>query len=243
MNTQRDWQTVNHELMAEQRRVLGDPPTAEQLLAYTRGELAPAEEDRVRDLLVCYPDAARIVAVPFPTDAAKPGEADFLPDAELAEQWTALQRRLHRTRSRTRGGIVQFPHALTALAAAIALVFAGLYWQAQSKLHRLGGPQIVAGEQRLPRDGRRGGGDAPAMLTATGESLLLIVPVVPEATRVEIVQRTAGGERSLWSADAVPREDQTLAVMVPRGFLVPGEYQVVVYAGKERVGTHSVRVD
>jgi hypothetical protein len=239
MSTKAAWQAVNHELMAEQRRAFGDPPSTEQLLAYTRGELPEEQEERVRELLVCYPALARAVAVPFPAE----GETEMLSDAEWAKQWAMLQRRLHRPRARgRRGGIVQFPHALTALAATVALVFAGLYWQAQSHLQQLGGPQVVTDEHLLRPDVPSRGGDPPLTLTKVGESLLLIVPVVAEATRVEIVERTVGGERSLWTSKAVPRADQTFAIVVPRGFLAPGEYGVVVYAGEARVGRYAVRV-
>jgi hypothetical protein len=239
MSTKAAWQAVNHKLMAEQRRAFGDPPSAEQLLAYTRGELPEEQEERVRDLLVCHPALARTVAVPFPLE----DETELLSDEELAKQWVMLQRRLHRTRIRgRRGGVVQFPQALTALAAAVALVFAGLYWQAQSHVQQLGGPQVVTDEHLLRPDVPSRGGDPPLALTEVGESLLLVVPVVPEATRVEIVERTPGGERSLWTSNAVPRADQTFAIVVPRGFLAAGEYGVVVYAGEARVGRYSVRV-
>jgi hypothetical protein len=243
MITKAALQTVNDELKAEQRRALGDPPTAEQLLAYVRGQLDGQEEERVRDLLVCHPEIACTVAVPFPRDAAQPGEDDFLSDAELANEWAQLQRRLHRTRSRTGGGVLQFPHALTALAAAIALVFAGLYWQAQSQLHRLDAPRLVVDEQLLQPDERTRGGQPAVTLTARGDSFLLVVPVAPEATQLAIMERTAAGERLLWSGEAVPRSDGTFAVMVPRRFLAPGEYQLVVSAGAERLATYSVRVE
>ncbi|MEA2490887.1 MAG: hypothetical protein QOH21_2679 [Acidobacteriota bacterium] len=243
MITKADWQAVNHELMAEQRRAFGEPPPTEQLLAYTRGELPAEAEERVRDLLVCHPDFARAVAVPFPREAAMPGEADFLSETELANEWAQLQRRLHRPRSRTGGGVLQFPHALTALAAAIALVFAGLYWQAQSQLHRLDAPRLVVDEQLLQPDERTRGGQPAVTLTARGDSFLLIVKVAPEATQLAIVERTAAGERPLWSSEAVPRNDGTFAVIVPRRFVAPGEYQLVVSAGAERLATYSVRVE
>jgi hypothetical protein len=240
MITKADWQTVNHDLMAEQRRVLGGPPTAEQLLAYTRGELPADAEERMRDLLVCYPDIARTVAVPFPREAAQPADADYLPDAELEKVWPLVQRRLGYARSR--GGVLQFPHALTALAAAIALVFAGLYWQAQSKLSGVNEPGVLVDEQVLLPDGR-GNGDAGVTLTPSRGATMLIVPATPEATSLALVEKTARGERPLWSGEAVRRADDTFAVVVPRGFLAPGDYRLIVYAGTERLSSYSVRVE
>lgn len=240
MITKADWQTVNHDLMAEQRRVLGGPPTGEQLLAYTRGELSADAEERMRDLLVCYPDIARTVAVPFPREAAQPADADYLSDAELAKEWPIVQRRLGY--ARTRGGVLQFPHALTALAAAIALVFAGLYWQAQSKVSGGNEPRVIVDEQLLQPDGRGNGGEPVTLMRSKG-AVMLIVPATPEATRLALVEKTARGERALWSGDAVRRADDTFAIAVPRGFLEPGDYRLVVYAGTERLSSYSVRVE
>src|ERR1051325_5668871 len=42
MTTKSEWQAVNRQLRADQQKRLGEPPAAEELLAYTRGEL-PAE--------------------------------------------------------------------------------------------------------------------------------------------------------------------------------------------------------
>lgn len=99
MNTKSDWQHVNQQLMADQRARLGDPPTSDELLAYMRGELSEAEEERIRDLLVCYPELARSLAEPFPE---KPG---------LTVPTVTLYR------------------SVAAIAAAVALLFGFLLWK------------------------------------------------------------------------------------------------------------------
>ncbi|HYO75589.1 MAG TPA: hypothetical protein VE010_03935, partial [Thermoanaerobaculia bacterium] len=71
MTTKAEWQAINRELTAEQRRTL-EPPTAEELHAYFHGELEESEMERVRDLLVAYPDLARMYTEPFPTDEPAP---------------------------------------------------------------------------------------------------------------------------------------------------------------------------
>ena len=57
-----EWQAASRALAASRRETLGDPPSAVDLFAYTRGELTPDEEERVREHLVCDPGLARVVA-------------------------------------------------------------------------------------------------------------------------------------------------------------------------------------
>ena len=209
------------EMNDEDRRRLGEPPTFEEMLAYTRGELSGAEEQRVRELMVCYPELARTVTEPF-----APEETHLAP-------------------------VVRFRHVWTAIAAAIALVFAGLYWQAESKArrmnHELAVPHVVSTEQLLLPDGNRGGAHA-TILSVAGDSYLLVATLINAARfssyRLEI---TDSGAKPLWSqAGLQPRDNDTFAIIVPRTFLPAGEYQVVLYgengARGERIATYTVRV-
>jgi hypothetical protein len=217
-----DLQDVIEEMNEEDRQRLGDPPTFDEMLAYTRGELSAEEEQRVRELLICYPELARTLTEPF-----EPEET-----ATLAP-------------------VLRFRHVWTALAAALALVFAGLYWQADTKARRLDRqlslPHVVANEQLLLPDGQRGREHATT-LTVTGDSYLLIAALIHEARypqyRLEIVD---AGAKPLWrQAGLQPRDNDTFAVLVPRAFLPPGEYQVVLYGlGGPRavhIATYTVRV-
>jgi hypothetical protein len=97
MITKSDLQKANDELLAAERARLGDPPTAGELAAYARGELAPEAEARVRDLLVAYPELTGALLEPFPTEPARPGDADYLPDAEFATHWASLQQRMKKS--------------------------------------------------------------------------------------------------------------------------------------------------
>ena len=51
MTTKTEWQAVNQALMADDRRRVGEPPAAEEALAYMRGELSEEEAVRVRERL------------------------------------------------------------------------------------------------------------------------------------------------------------------------------------------------
>ncbi len=203
------------------RRKLGEPPTFDEMLAYTRGELSGAEEQRVRELMVCYPELARTVTEPF-----EPEETTLAP-------------------------VVRFRHVWTAIAAAIALVFAGLYWQAEAKArrmsHELSVPHVMASEQLLLPDGNRGGEHA-TILSVAGDSYLLVATIINAARfpqyRLDIVDANV---KTLWTQTGLqPRDNDTFAILVPRSFLTPGEYQVVLSGvngtRSEQIATYTVRV-
>ena len=249
MITKSEWQAVNRQLMAEDRQRLGEPPTAEEILAYTRGELSPEDETRVRERLVCHPDLVRALAVPFPAEPAKPGDPDYLSEDEFAKHWEVLQKRMRPHR------VVRFPHAWTAIAAACAIVFGALFWQAEWRARRLAKelnePRVAWEEYVLPAEGQRGGGNATAVLPAEGDTVLLRAPVYNQphyaGYRLEIVDPSATPPRVLWSSTGVRRsDDDTFDILVPRAFLRPGRYQVVLYgvdrAREERLMSYTLRV-
>ena len=249
MITKSDWQTAHREMTAEERRMLGEPPTAEEMLAYSRGELAAENAARVRVWLVTNPDLARALMQPFPDDHAQPGDRDFLSQDELSRHWVSLQQRIRESSPGSR--LLRFPAPWTALAAAIALVFAGLYWQAESKARRLDRelrePQALESQLLLP-DGRRGVEQA-TLLTATGDRLVLDLALFDasrfETYRVEMSDGTAGA--SPWRSTATRAADEeTLSINVSRAFLKPGKYQLVVYGiagGREqKLDSYTLRV-
>src|SRR6185436_7330472 len=119
MITKSEWRMADRQLMADDRQRLDDPPTAEEMLAYTRGELSPDDEAHVRERLVRHPDLVRTLTEEFPADGAEPGDPDYLSDEEFATHWNAMQQRL---RPRSGGKVVQFWRTFSAIAAALALV-------------------------------------------------------------------------------------------------------------------------
>jgi len=243
MITKSNWQAVNRQLMENDRRRVGDPPTAEEVLAYTRGELSAEEETRVRERLVCHPDLLRALTEPFPTEGARPGDPDYVSDEEFAAHWPALSKRT--PPANKEGRVLQFWRFTAAMAASIAVVLGMSLWQTNRKA---GQPLIVAEPQLLLPDGQRGPGPEAAPLSAQGESVLLAIPLIGQREyqryRIEIVGER---ERVVWKSSALAApEDETFMLMVSRGFLDPGKYQVVVFGVtgevEEPLSTYSLRV-
>lgn len=237
MNTNSDMEAVLQKLEAEDRAHLGGPPSAEELERYTRGELSAEEESRVRALLVAYPEVASVLTRPFPEDAS-------MPDEELSRAWAALQPRL----SRREAEVVPFRrHVWTAIAAALALVFGGLYVHEASRSRAIvNEPRMLGGENLLLPDGRRGAAEEPATLAGTSDAYLLSISIVPTARyrSYEVAIQDKSG-KTLWSGNTSAGEDDVLLIAVPRAFLPVGRYQAVVDGvgeRRERVATYSFRV-
>jgi hypothetical protein len=239
MTTKSEWQSVNESLMAGDRKRLGEPPTADEVFAYMNGDLSPEEETRVRERLVCYPELARTLTAPFPTEGASPGDDDYLNDAELATHWAALQRRRNRAR------VVPFWPVFGSIAAALAIVFAGLFWRAESELKQ---PRAASVQESLLPDGQRGGVANAAVVKAVGDSFFVALQLHNhEAFKTFRLQIVDANQKSLWKSDDVQNGDSdVLAVLIPSKFLKAAEYQIVLFgvngAREERLGTYSLRI-
>jgi hypothetical protein len=226
MTTKSEFAAANRDLIAETRASLGEPPTSEEMLSYTRGELAPDEEARIRERLIAYPELVRTLTTPFP-EGAEPGHPDYLSDHEFARHWKALQKR----RQRPDGGL-QFWRAFGAVAAAVAVVFGALLWRAQTELKK---PQAVWEQKELYPEGQRGVESGPQTLSVSGDSYLLMPMLLgsdsaAEKLRAEIVNVT-NPSRTVWSSRAVSRtSDGSFVILVPHDSLKPGTYRLVVYS-------------
>jgi hypothetical protein len=221
-----------------------EPPTAEEMLAYQRGELSPEDEARFQERLVQHPELVRTLTVPFPAEGAEPGDPDYLSDDEFATHWAKLEKR--RTFVRPAARPPRFWQWSTAAAAAMAITFGALLWQANA---RRAEPLVLSEPQVLFPDGRRGPGTREAApLTAEGEVVALITPLIGQREfdryRLEMLDESG---RAVWSSDELRRrEDDTFVILVPRRFLKPGAYQIVIHgsagAAEERLASYSLRV-
>jgi hypothetical protein len=226
-----------------------EPPTAEEMLAYSRGELSAEEEARLQERLVQYPELVRTLTVPFPMEGAKPGDPDYMGDEEFAAHWAKVQERTAAGRRWAGRRDARAPRVWqwsTAAAAALAVTFGALLWQANARRSE---PMVLSEPQVLFPDGRRGPGPREATpLTAEGDVVALVTPLIGqrdfERYRLELIDES---QRAVWSSDTLRRrEDDTFVILVPRRFLNPGTYQVVVYgtagASEEKLASYSLRV-
>jgi hypothetical protein len=247
MTSKSDWQNANRELIAEQRRQLGDPPAAEELLAYSRGELSESEEDQVRDRLIAYPELARMYAAPFPD------EGDAVSENQQRDDWNDLQRRLgHPALKAQRGRVLLFRYAPVSLAAALALLFFGLFVQAErnARYHAAQSaiPRILAEPQELDPDGDRNA-NTPTMLRKDGEAYLLKPRLINQLRypHYGIELRDANDARLWQNNSAQPDEYDSFQIVVPHAFLRPGEKYKLKILGmdgnvKKELGSYDVAV-
>ena len=220
MMNRSDWQAVRDAMIADDRAKLGEPPTVEELLAYERGELSNEYAERVRQLLIAYPELARAYAAAFPSDDAE------LPPDVIDRQWNAF-----RGMSRGAGAtVLQFWRWSAAVAAAVAIVFGAMLWQTHGERMR---PHVLPEAIVLTPDGRRGAGPTPqAMINPRGDSVLLVISIVGptdyETYRLDLV-RSDSHER-VWSSGPLRRPNSdAFNVEVPSRTLRDGKYEVIAY--------------
>ncbi|MDQ3281106.1 MAG: hypothetical protein M3Q69_06815 [Acidobacteriota bacterium] len=212
-----DVQATLDRLDAEDRARLGALPTAEEIVAYTRGELSGAEEERIREWIVCEPELARAVALEYPAD-----DTAAVSEHEVASHWRAFQKDLPGERPAARG--LRFYQAATvAMAAMLVLAFGALLRQQR----QITAPRVITDQTVLYGDTPRGpAGDVPSFARTGGTHLLIIagVPDDVETYRVEIRQ----GARVVWQSSTIGRADAdgSITVSVPDAFLEPGSYRV-----------------
>jgi hypothetical protein len=93
--TKDDWKAAYALLLAEGRKRLGEPPTVKEVEALFEGRLSDEDADRVRELLSYYPEMARVMTQPWPTEEEAAG---ILTPEELAEDIAKLRQRVNRIR-------------------------------------------------------------------------------------------------------------------------------------------------
>jgi len=242
------------ELAAEVRELMrrwwsepGEPPTADELVAYLEGELGPVERSRIEAALARHPEAADALAAlrSFPDVEPPPG---YRPPskAELDEQWRQFRGRLgwdEEPSSEPRPALAGVPHPQAAAAArawplrvAAAIAFLGigavLGWIVGRVAPGGGGaPSASVAVVQLapvgaPTRGLAPGGDE----LAEADRLLLFLASAeaPRAGDHRVTIAAANGGAVWRTAEARPDATGTLRVDLPGDFLAPGTYRILV---------------
>jgi hypothetical protein len=259
-----DWEAASRELLAEGRRRLGEPPGADELLAWSRGTLSAEDSARIQEFLVYYPELARTLAAPFPAlDEIPAGSPEDLSEAELDQDWTRLRERIVPPSRPAPSRPANLParalrtwRASTLAAAALAAVFAGLFLNAQLEVRRLTRevetPQVDFSRRVLLPDQQRAAGPQQPILLSADADHFLLKPSLTGARgypdyRLDLVNLNRPKPERIWSASGLRlRDDQTFEIWVPRAFLRSGDYRFEIHglaAGKaERLATYTVRL-
>ena len=231
---------------SERQAEPNEPPTAETMLAYSRGTLPPAEAARVWEQLQQYPELARAYTDPFPAAGAEEGDPEYVSEEEIGRRWASFSKEIERERG---GRVIPFPRIVSAIAAALIVVLGSLLWQSQLQVRRLRSeleaPHILR-EVVLSEDGTfRGGG--PARQTVSGKALKLVLVTNAdhhERYEAELVDTAASPARALWKKEVQRSEEDEFEITLLS--IEPGRYEIVLHgisgAKSERLGAYSFDV-
>lgn len=242
-----DWHAAAEELMARERERLGGPPTPEEVVAYSRGELSDEQAERVRALLVHYPQLTDVLTEPPPVDDG------VLTDEEVAQDWAKLRARL----ASAPAPIVAHPlftmtHVL-AIAASLAIVFVALLFVQSRRnqvrlISELDEPGLGQRHIVMPIIGRRGVSLPRPYPLPSDEKLYWIAPALLGEPHhavygLDIFDVRVSPPRRIWSnRNLAVKPSDEFEVAIPRTLLDPGIYRLDVYGDGHPLGQYLVSV-
>ena len=243
-----DWETAYRDVIERGRERVGDPPTPEQLVAWSRGELPESEAERIRELLAYYPDLAEALAE---DDEAVEDEAPILTREQLTMDWELLlQQRMSPSVSpqiaaATRATAASRMWIIGALAP--ALLFAALFVQSRFTIRdlrqQLAQPRKNVERVVLLENVTRGGtSTVPVSLQESTEHVVLALTVTDvvqaRAFRVRLRALDAAPERLVWESSVSRDRDGTFSIVIPRSFLTSRTYAVELYGDGRAIATY-----
>lgn len=215
MMTKNDWDRASEDFMVAERERLGGPPTPEEVVAFLAGELPEREAERVRALLVYYPELTSILTEERPAKAP----------AKVVRAFP--MRRV-------------FPVA----ASLAAMLFAGLFARTQWILRQPSVISERHVLQPLRHRGGAVGSHA-YRLPASAREHVLVLPLAGHphygSYRLDIINAGTTPPKEVWSELVTPASfDGTLTVTIPSQFLERNTYRIDVYG---ITGSEAQRLD
>jgi len=188
---------------------------------------------------VAYPELARMYGAPFP------GE----PEPSISQEDTAagLQEVKQRLGISTPPLRRMWHYIPTTIAAALALVFFGLYVQADIRARNHVSPLVLGEPQELDSDPNRGPA-AATVLRKDGEAYLLKPLLLNQPRYPHYSIELHDAKNALWTSHSVePDENDAFQIVIPHSFLRAGStYQLRIFGidGETRrsVGSYDVMV-
>lgn len=236
-----EWEAAYRDVIARGRERVGEPPTPEELVAYSLGELPEDQAARVRESLTYYPDLAKALS-----EGAEPSEDEvpYLSQQQLASDWRSLQQRMHPAAASAKIASKVSPIRIWQWATAAALLLfaltGGLYLRSRSTIAtlqgELGRPRANVERILLFDASSRGPGSRkPVLLSESTEFVVIALTLVDETRnndrfRVEIRDLDAKPSTVIWKSPIRRASDGTFVIGVPRHFLKSHRYRISLYA-------------
>ncbi|HEX8253628.1 MAG TPA: hypothetical protein VF846_10790 [Thermoanaerobaculia bacterium] len=213
MITKNDWDAALDAWIIAERERLGGPPTPDEVVAYTRGELMPAEAARVRALLVYYPELTELLTYKTPAPA------------QLKPKRTFRQ---------------IMPLAAGLLIALLTILLVQSRWELARAARGSDEPYVHQTRHVLQAVRSRGPSiNAPVHELPSAEERYLLALVIEErnyrAFRIDIVHTS--DEKVVRTANALQTADGTIELSVPRHLIADGTYRIDV-RGLERANAY-----
>ncbi|HEX9982264.1 MAG TPA: hypothetical protein VGF69_03290 [Thermoanaerobaculia bacterium] len=223
MTTPNDWDAALDAAIAAERERLGGPPSPEEVVAYTRGELSEPDRARVRALLVYYPELSELLDE-VPSEAAR-----STPPAVIAGE-TTLAAPTPIVRGWLRSSLSIAATAVLIPALTVALVASR--WQLSQQIRAGAEPYVHQTRHQLDAFRTRGGA-RPYPLPA-GETHYLLVAPLPGAAeypayRLTITDVTGRTPKIVWTSEGVQPIRKAFELSVPARFLRPGQYRLEIH--------------
>jgi hypothetical protein len=253
-------------LLAEKERsLLTEHPSPTELETYHAGKLSSAAEDRIREhLAVCRDCGDLLLDIAGVAELKPPPGIPELTDDEVEADWLALQIRMKWAAAAEKQGpapVVPIrpapppkpaPWAPRLAAAAsivavlgiiLALYQSGRVGELERQLQKFEQPRSVP-TRHLDSGVRRSQSkeEADRPLSSHAEAILFLYPDT-ERVYPRYEAEIAGGTMSVAPP---PSPDEPVSLLIPPGFLQPGDLQIVLFgvdgSRRDKVGTYSLQV-
>jgi hypothetical protein len=248
-----DWESAYRDAI-DRGRARVDPPTPEELVAWSRGELPQSEGDHMRERLAYYPDLAAALAEDAEVTEDEP---PLLTREQIATDWELIQQRLGspggglRVPAELAAKPTRWSHWATLVPVVTTLLFAALFVRSRLTIDELR-TQLYSPRENVERielhaTVPRGPASArPIVLQPSTKYLVLALNVTDDIRadqfRVAIRDLDAQPPTTVWESTITRGSDGAFSIEIPREFLARQAYQIDLFSnrGAEPIATYTI---